>query len=700
MVSWVPQGPRPNTLGQVEQIAHREVVGAVQAIAAHPFDPDIAYVGAVNGGVWLTNDAMAASPSWESLTDSLASLSIGALAFDPTDPTNDTLASGTGRFSSLRRTGGTAELSGLHICAVAPRDNIIVVAANNGGVFRSADTGATWQRVSGTPGTGLPAGISFDLAGDPRDPDLLYAHAGTAGIFRSSDAGGTWTKISNAVIDSLLVPATARVRISVGMNNNVYIAIANPGPEGGAQLAGLFRSANGGGAWAALALPSTVENAGVMFGIHPGGQAGIHLSLAADRDDPNIVYIGGDRQPGFNEGAPGASRWPNSLGARDYSGRLFRINASRPLPQQAEPLTHRGTASGSSPHADSRNMAIAANGVLIEVDDGGIYRRTNPGNAAGDWFSMNGRLQTTEFHAAAWDASTHTIIGGAQDTGSPQQLQRADARWQSVSTADGDVAAADAESIAGQSTRYSSWQYLGGLRREVYDAAGAFVSQTAVLLQALGGGAPIAPQFYTPFELNQVTPTRLILGAANGIYESDDEGDTVTAIAPGRVVNNTGPIGYGAAGNADALYVGSGNEVFIRTSAHPTPLAKSPAYPSTGIVVGIALQRDDPLSAYVVEALRAYRTIDGGATWGDITNTLLTLGGGVLRSVAHCADLNGGSVIVGTNAGVFAAAPPAFAWASLGTDLPNVPILRLQYAAPDRVLLAGTLGRGAWTLDI
>ena len=38
-------------------------------------------------------------------------------------------------------------------------------------------------------------------------------------------------------------------------------------------------------------------------------------------------------------------------------------------------------------------------GLLIEGDDGGVYRRTNPRSNDGDWFSMNGDIQTTEFHA-------------------------------------------------------------------------------------------------------------------------------------------------------------------------------------------------------------------------------------------------------------------------------------------------------------
>lgn len=715
-MAWVPQGPRPATRGQVEGIVDREVVGAVKAVVVDPTDANVVYIGAVNGGVWRTRNARAAAPAWEQLTDAQASLSIGALDLDPTDATRQTLVAGTGRFSSLRRMGGaligvlrsadggttwatlgTPVFRRFHICGIAARGNIIVAATNNGGLFRTVNTGAAWNALSGAAGTGLPGGISFALAGDPVTPARLYAHVGTAGIFRSDNSGATWQKVSDAAIDGLLGPDTVNVKLAVGVHDNVYVAIANNG-----RLAGLFRSGDGGATWSALDLPRTTEVGGVSFGIHPGRQAGIHLSLAADRENENVAYIGGDRQVGSDEAVPGHSRFPNSIGARDYSGRLFRVDASRPGGSQASALTHVNTASNSAPHADSRDMAIDAGGDLIEVDDGGVYRRTQPLTNSGDWLSVNGNLQAGEIHSTAWDDGVHTAIGGLQDAGSPQQLVRSAARWPSVSTGDG--GAVEVGHRGGSSTRYSSFQRLGDFRREVYNAAGAFQSRTTIALFVLAGGNPVQPQFYTPIALNRVDPDRLIIGGANGVYESDDEGDTVTEIARGIRVNealsttHAAPIAYGVAGNADLLFVGSGLDVFVRTAAHPAPLVPSAAYPATGEVISIAIQ--DASTAYVIDAAHVYRTPDAGVTWADITNGLLALGGAVLHTVAFCPDLDGGSVVVGTNAGVFSASGPGFAWSRLGSGLPNVPVLRLRYSTNDRILLAGTLGRGAWTLDV
>ena len=65
---------------------HGPVAGAVEVLAPDPSNPDILYAGTVNGGVWKTTNATAASPTWVPLTDRLPSLAISDLAFSPADP--------------------------------------------------------------------------------------------------------------------------------------------------------------------------------------------------------------------------------------------------------------------------------------------------------------------------------------------------------------------------------------------------------------------------------------------------------------------------------------------------------------------------------------------------------------------------------------------------------------------------------------
>jgi uncharacterized repeat protein (TIGR01451 family) len=732
--NWTAQGPGPTRNGQVENIIpNNEVVGAIHTVAAHPTDSNILYVGAVNGGVWRTSNATTTSPTWTPLTDNFPSLSIGALEFDPTDATNRTLVAGIGRYSSFGRSGGP--LTGLlrttdggdnwapishpllvqNISGVAARGATLLAAANltfvgiNGGLFRSVDGGINWVLVSGS--NGLPAGGVWDLVGDPGNLNRFYVTVQRIGVFRSDDAGATWTNISSG-------DATLNGIITLAQNNNAEMAVASNGrlyvvvvTSGRAQYIGFSdNSAAETPTWTAMDLPRTLEPNGEIEGIHPGGQGNIHLAIVVDRNDPNTVYVSGDRQD---------SPFPNFIGARDFSGRLFRGDTTVaptgavPSPQW-EHLTHLnsiaqtpggGTARGSSPHADSREMTIAANGDLIEVNDGGIYRRTSPQNNTGDWFSINGDIQTTEFHDIAYDTNSNTILlGGAQDTGSPVQITTGSTTWRSVSTADGGDVAVDSRSLAAlnQSIRYTSFQNLGSFRRETFDANNILIARVFPARTVVGGGAALVPQFVTPLELNVINPTRLVIGGSNSVYESFNQGNTITEInGPGA---NRNAMAYGGRSggvdNPDVLYVGSGIGVFLRTTVGADLAPTAPLPPGGGTVRDVVLDTDDWRNAFAIDSNQVFRTTDAGASWTDITGNLPQLGAGDFQTTEFVPGIHKDLLLVGTNAGVFVSFSTSgfTSWEKLGTGLPNAVVWDLDYDVADDVLLAGTLGRGAWTI--
>jgi hypothetical protein len=713
------------------------VVGAIQTVAPHPTDPNILYVGGVNSGIWMTGNATVASPHWTPLTDDFPSLSIGALEFDLNDATHQTLVAGIGRFSSFGFDGGRLPglfrttdggnnwtpishqlLTNQNISGVAARGATLLASANSlnfftpGGLFRSIDRGINWAKISGVSGTGLPAGDVFDLVGDPNNLNRFYVSVRKTGIFRSDNGGATWTNISSG-------NPTLNGSITNAQNNNAEMAVASNGRlfvivvvSGRAQYIG-FTDNPAAPAWTAMDLPRTLESNGEIEGLHPGGQGDIHLSIAVDRNFPNIVYVAGDRQD---------DPFPNFIGARDFSGRLFRGDTNVaptgavPSPQwkhltnlnSITQISGGGTARNSAPHADSRELVIDAKGDLINVNDGGIYRRTSPQNNTGDWFSINGDIQTAEFHDVAYDNNSNSIlIGGAQDTGTPQQITTGSTTWDSVSTADGGDVAVDNITLAAmnQSIRYSSFQDLGSFRRQVYGATNNLISTVFPALTVLSGGAALQTQFVTPVELNAINPRRLVIGGSNSVYESLNQGDTITEInGPGA---NENAMAYGGrsggVANQDVLYVGSGSAVFLRTTAGAalTQTAALPAGAST--VRDVVIDPDDWRSAYVVDDNQVFRTTNAGAAWTDITGNLPGLGAGDFRTIVFvAASASRKLLLVGTNAGVFVSFSNSTggftSWNKLGIGLPNTPVADLDYDVVDDVLLAGTLGRGAWTI--
>ena len=722
--AWQPVGPAPAHGGQVENITNGEVAGAVDELALHPANADIMYIASVNGGIWRSTNATAVSPAWTRLTDTVASLGVSALQFDPTDATRQTLLAGSGRNSSfggrgggliglLRTTdGGTnwavlnaGGVAGSTITGLAAR-GAILVAANGQGIFRSTDTGVTFTQISGLAGSGLPVGRASDLVGDPSNIARLYApillDAGTTrGLYRSTDTGATWTKVSDAAVDAVIAAGatgSARTELAVGASAQVFAAIV--GSNG--RLAEVFRSADGATGWTALGVPTTAEQNGVVFGVHAGSQGSVHLSIAADPTNSNIVYVGGDRQPFFGEGVPGSTTFfPNSLGANDFSGRLFRGDAAAAAASRWAALTHSGAANNSSPHADSRDMAFDAQGNLIEADDGGVYKRVSPRLTSGAWLSLNGNLQVTEYHGIAYDAVNNRVIGGAQDTGTTEQRTLPGGIFDSVSTGDGGDPAVEDRVSATASVRYSSFQGFAQFRRRTFNASNVATFFTFPPLTPINAAPTIVGQFYTPLAVNDAGAAganRLVIGALNGVYESLDGGTTVDRLSLLRINAFRGdPLVYGLPGNPAYLLFGETINVQRRAaSGGAIELVATLA----DQVVDVSVDPDASSRLFAMTTAVVSFSSTGAAPFNNITGTLVSgLSPGALRSMAFIPGSND-RLVVSADRGVFVATETGgFSdWQRLGTGLPNAPVFELEYDLLDAVLVAGTLGRGAWTL--
>lgn len=676
--TWSAQGPAPIEFGRSRTFpleARDPVTGGGHAVAVHPTNPNIVYFGGINGGVWRTNDALATSPTWTPLTDAQPSQNIGALALDRGNP--NVVIAGTGRWSSMGNEGGSeGELlrssnggstwtlitnplfAGQKISGVVSRGNTLLVAnvSSSTGLARSTNGGSTWTRISGAAGSGLPLGTIDDLIEDRQNANRLYLTMSGIGVFRSNNLGATWVNISrndpgSGGLDETIRLSSIGAKMSTSNDGRAYVGIVVPGDRVGF----IGYTADGGNTWTRMTNLPSIEARGISF---------FHFTIAADPVSSNIVYVSGvNNWRRGDTNAPVGSQWTHYA----FSGPNFTF-----------------------PHVDVRDVAFDANNDLIEVSDGGIFRRPTP-QVSADYISMAGNLQTVEMHALAYDQNSRILFGGTQDNGSIVQNAPGQPTWSmlGLASADGGDVQVDVASMPGFSIRYNSIQNLESFIRSTYDAANV---QVAFDFPSLIGG--VVPQFYTPIELNRVNPMRIVIAGGDAVHESFDQADNVISLGAGGGART---MFYGHPQNPDVLWAVS-NVIFVRLTANG-PLVPTPTPIPTEDARDVVLDPADFRRAYVAGGFSGvWLTPDAGVTWTDVTGNLASFDVRAVRSVEFIPGLSHGLVVVGTDRGVFVAASNALGtWQELG-NLPNAPAMELQYNPAHDLLAVTLLGRGVWTM--
>ena len=672
--TWQSLGPAPTQNAQLSVSPSNEISGAVQALAPHPVNANILYAGAVNGGIWRTDNATAAQPVWTAQTEFMPSQSITSLAFDTLDGSHLTLCAGIGRLSNFAHRGvdeigvyyttnggsswsnlGGLTLVGKKIVGVAARGPVLMAAATSGGLYRSVNTGANWTQMSGGSG-GLASGGVFDLAADPGNSARFYVSLNTTPpqVFRSDNSGADWTKVSTGIPG--LSGGSSQFRLSVGASGTVFAANVKSGI-----LSAVYRSADLGVTWTSMDVPS----------IHPGGQGESNTSLAADPLNANRVYIGGDR-----------------ITNSPYTGNLVRGDASLAAGSQFTTIMD-GNGGNTTPHADSRNMAFDAAGNLLQCDDGGIYRRSAPASSAGTWSAVVGNLNVMEVHDLAQDRVANIIIIGTQDNGTHIQIADGNRRWNWINGGDGGDVEADSVTLApANAYRYLSSQSLGGFRRRAYNSANA-------LTGSLSLPSIPDPQFVTPIELNIADPSRMLVAGTNTVYEiTGINGSSPTLNNLGSPGANRNAVANGSSSNANAAYVGKNAAVFRRDGASFVATSALPAGAAT--ITDVAMDPDDDQHIYAIDDNQVFRSSDAGANWQDITGNLGAISSRDFRSIEFIAHAPSDQLALGTRSGVFTAMVGSSVWSELGSGLPDVLVFDLRYVQSNDTLIAGTLGRGVW----
>lgn len=744
-------GQTSNMLSQSGLGPRNVVCGAIQAVLAHPTDPDICFAGAVNGGVWRTDSCMAAEPDWRPLTDNEESLSVGDMVFDEEDESGNTIVVAVGTRSSFSQSGGPAigllytknalasnptwqvldNAAGtvnfrdrsVKFNSVVARGSLMMATAYlsdpftcaNVGVFRSVDGGVTWANVI--------SGEGRAIASDPNDSSRFYATLDSTGlcsqnvlppngVFTSIDFGATW-------IPTDPVPDTTP--IGTFQLNNAKLSVSADGSRVWSALLknGVVDSisySDDGLTWTKMDDVLTPNPDGSTDGLNPrvkpGGQGSIHFALLASPKFRNEVYVAGDRQ--------NLVTFPNYIGATDFTGRLFRGDSNAisdgeiPSPQW-EHLTNNdnvgqtpggGTGTNSGPHADGRDMEFRVDGSLLEGDDGGITIRTNPSSNSGDWFGLCGNMQAFETHNVAYEPILRTVLFGNQDTGSIAGTLGSAGPYTTLLSADGSDCMIDYTSDPELMFLYYGTQTYRNFVREAVDkATGTTASVSFLELPQLAGFVSVAA--LNPFDATvfavATDETEIMLSRDRGNSFDDVYATPLTDIITAMVWSADGTLLYVTDGSSvarcllnptdlDCGTVVASDDAFGASSVRH--LTMDPSDNSTVFAASTANSRDFSSPA-------VFMSTDGGATWNDISvpGSLLntaSLGG----SVAYISKASVSTVAVGTSNGVLVPdGGVGSGWRVLSPGLPKVAVLDMVYEPIDDTLVVATLGRGVWFVD-
>jgi photosystem II stability/assembly factor-like uncharacterized protein len=403
------------------------------------------------------------------------------------------------------------------------------------GVYRSLDGGETWEHM----GLAESRHIGRILI-HPENPDIVYVAAmgslwgpnAERGLYRSRDGGRTWKRVL-AISDY-----TGVVEVQMHPENPELLYAATFQRErrmwsmvGGGDEGGLYRSRDGGDSW---------ERVGGGFPTTAVGRVGVTFCPGT----PDTMYataVGPDG--GTFRSTDAGESWERrnaEVQSHWYYGELFcdPVNPERvyvpmtPLLRSEDGGESFANIAETMVHGDHHTLWINPDDPqhLMVGNDGGVYV-TRDGGEAWRWIS---NLPVMQLYTVAVDMQTpfYNVYGGTQDNGTwagPVGTRFSDGisneDWRFVSGGDGFYAVADPTDPG---TVYSQSQY-GVLYRTDLDSGEQRRIQPWQPQE--GEFPPYRWNWSAPFQVSPHDPGTLYFGA-NVVFRSRDRGNSWEPISP------------------------------------------------------------------------------------------------------------------------------------------------------------------------
>jgi len=627
----------------------------------------------------------------------------------------------------------------------------IYVGTASGGIFKTEDTGATWNPIF-DEALSLSIG-DMDLA--PSDNNIIYVGTGESnagggslaydglgiyrsgsvgrvavadddpntvfvaamgdlfgdnpdrGVYKTTDGGNNWEQVlfvsdSTGFIDLAIHPTNSNIVYAAAWER---IRRPNRRRYTGAS-SGIYRTTDGGDNWELLTngLPSFANQKG-------------RISLAISPSNPNIVYSSFVHENGFLTGiyrtTDEGDNWStmNKSGISEppfmwWFGRMY-VHPESPNSVLLMSLqTHYIEDITSTPiwdirfgsvHVDQHAAVIHPQNpnLVILGNDGGVYLSEDGGNTSQ---KLNG-LPITQFYRGTMDAQfPERLYGGTQDNGTNRTLTGNLDDWERINGGDGFFVLVDP---VNNNFIYSESQN-GNFARST-NGGQSFSS-------ALDGFQSNRNNWNTPVVFDPNNSEVLYMGG-NRLNKSVDRAVSWNPISPDLTDGSgNGNLVFGTITTIDVSPI-DGDVIMVGTDDGNISITVDGGTNWNNVSDGlpkfwISRVHLDPTElgvAYVTisgfrynnETAHVFKTIDNGSSWipisGDLPN--IPVNDLIVNPVNH-------DLYIATDIGVFISRNDGESWELLGTGLPNVVITDLTYHESTRTLLAATYGRSMFTVEV
>ena len=672
-----------------------------KAAVGIPGQPNVFYIGVVNGGVWKTTDY---GRTWNPIFDDQPNGSIGAIALAPSNPNVIYVGSGEGLQRPDLSTGD--------------------------GIYKSVDGGKSWTHLGLRDGQQVP-----QIVVDPRDPNRLfvavlghpYGPNAERGLYRSTNGGTSFEKVlykdeNTGAVDVVLDPVDPNIVYAV-----LWEARQAPWENGqfSGPGSGLFKSTDGGTTWRQIGkkLPTFEQD----------GLGRIGITVAPSMPARLFATVDATRNSGLYRSDDAGESWYKVTNDSRVAGRAsdfaeVKVDPKNPdVVYTASVVTWKSTDGGKTFKAfrgapggdDYHRIWINPNdpSTMIIASDQGAIVTVNGGESWSSWYNQP---TAAFYHVVADNAFPYRVCSGQQESGSACVSSRGD---------DGEITFREWHPVGVEEYGYVAPDPLDpdivyGGKVSRYDRRTGQVQEVAPKALRTSDYRVLrtAPLLFSP-----VNP-RALYFASNVVWKTLNGGRSWQQISPDLtrrdsiIPPNVGKYSGERAASArhpgvvytlalsplteSVLWAGSDDGLIHVTTdggAHwrdVTPPALRTA-PWSKISIMDASHFDANVAYAAVNTFRRddlrphiWRTRDGGKSWTEI---VAGIDSGAVINVVREDPKRRGLLFAGSETHVWVSFDDGDHWQSLRLNMPATSIRDLVIKDDDIVL--GTHGRSFWILD-